>query len=79
MIDNEFNDNIKKGNTVTIRYKSGKDSYFVLTCVEENGKSFYIDRDDSFLVVKKYFEGNFSRTYIPISSIIDVKIMSFKE
>ena len=30
MIDNEFNDNIKKGNTVTIRYKSGKDSYFVL-------------------------------------------------
>ena len=72
MIDNEFNDNIKKGNTVTIRYKSGKDSYFVLTCVEENGKSFYIDRDDSFLVVN-------SRTYIPISSIIDVKIMSFKE
>ena len=52
---------------------------FLKVKIEEDGRSFYIDRDDSFLVVKKYFDGNFSRTYIPISSIIDVKIMSFKE
>lgn len=79
MIDNIFNDNVRYGKKVIVRYGGYGDSYFTLTCEDDDEKSYYIDRDTDFFIVKKYIKEYSSMTYIPLSSIIDIKIINSED
>lgn len=74
MIDNMLNNEIKKGNSIYIKYGRSGDSLYTLTCANNEENYYTINEDNGFIIIKRYSPSLKKIIYIPLSSVISISV-----